>query len=148
MAAPDSAYQMPGDSDRPPHRISKLYYMGWPTAKWDAYQTAFKKLASTVDGVERQAAPWPDWALTTVIHTEEHWATVWRAVQCHESQMAIYGPLAHLSEDPVLIDTFIHDRDIHQETANQVFGDEGVIDRRRPLVRCRRCRGLWTTGGA
>ncbi len=35
--------------------------------------------------------------------------------------------LAHMSEDPVLIDTFIHDRDIHQETANQVFGDEGTL---------------------
>lgn len=35
--------------------------------------------------------------------------------------------LAHLSQDPVLIDTFVHDRDIHQETANQVFGQEGTL---------------------
>jgi DNA polymerase-1 len=31
--------------------------------------------------------------------------------------------LAHLSEDPTLIETFLHDRDIHEETAAQVFGN-------------------------
>ena len=46
-----------------------------------------KKLVSTVDGVERQAVPWPDWAITTVIDTRDLWSTVWRAVSCHESQM-------------------------------------------------------------
>ncbi len=30
--------------------------------------------------------------------------------------------LAHLSEDPVLIETFLSDRDIHAETARRVFG--------------------------
>jgi len=98
-AAADPSYPSGGDGEDPAHRVSKLYYMGWPAAKWEAYQEAFKKLASNVDGVERQAAPWPDWALTTVIDTAEHWETVWKAVQCHESQMAMYGPLAHLSEE-------------------------------------------------
>jgi DNA polymerase-1 len=32
--------------------------------------------------------------------------------------------LAHMSEDPALIETFLHDQDVHQETANQVFGEE------------------------
>jgi DNA polymerase-1 len=31
--------------------------------------------------------------------------------------------LAHLSEDPTLIETFLLDRDIHQDTALQVFGE-------------------------
>jgi DNA polymerase-1 len=35
--------------------------------------------------------------------------------------------LAHLSEDPGLIETFIKDSDVHQETANQVFGDTTVL---------------------
>jgi LmbE family N-acetylglucosaminyl deacetylase len=99
VAAADPDYPTPGDGTRAPHRVSKLYYMGWPSAKWEAYQAAFKKLVSVVDGVERQAAPWPEWALTTVIDTKEHWPTVWKAVQCHQSQMAIYGPLAELSEE-------------------------------------------------
>jgi LmbE family N-acetylglucosaminyl deacetylase len=98
VAAADPGYPTAGKGDRPPHRVSKLYFMGWSSAKWEAYQSAFMELVSHVDGVERRAAPWPEWALTTVVDTERHWSTVWRAVQCHESQMAIYGPLAELSE--------------------------------------------------
>jgi LmbE family N-acetylglucosaminyl deacetylase len=99
VAAGDGSYPTPSGGEAPAHRVSKLYYMTWPSAKWAAYQTAFKKLVSTVDGVERQAVPWPDWAITTVIDTEAHWSTVWKAVQCHESQMATYGALAELSDE-------------------------------------------------
>jgi DNA polymerase-1 len=35
--------------------------------------------------------------------------------------------LAHLSEDPALIETFLHDRDIHQDTALQVFGETSSL---------------------
>jgi DNA polymerase-1 len=35
--------------------------------------------------------------------------------------------LAHLSEDPALIETFLSDRDIHQDTALQVFGDTSSL---------------------
>lgn len=35
--------------------------------------------------------------------------------------------LAHMSEDPLLIETFSHDRDIHRETAAQVFGDSASL---------------------
>jgi DNA polymerase-1 len=35
--------------------------------------------------------------------------------------------LAHLSKDPALIETFLHDRDIHEETAERVFGDSSVL---------------------
>lgn len=41
--------------------------------------------------------------------------------------------LAHLSEDPVLIDAFRHDRDIHASTASEVFGVP--IDAVTPLQR-------------
>ena len=57
----------------------------------------FRTLVSTVDGVERQAVPWPEWAITTVIDTRPFWPTVWRAVSCHQSQMAAYEQLKHLS---------------------------------------------------
>jgi len=50
-----------------PHSVAKLYYIAWPESTWAAYQTAVWKPSSTVDGVERQATPWPDWAITTVI---------------------------------------------------------------------------------
>jgi len=45
--------------------------------------------------------------------------------------------LAHMSEDPTLIDTFAQDRDIHQETANQVFGDEGTLFEGEPRRRAK-----------
>ncbi len=35
--------------------------------------------------------------------------------------------LAHLSEDPTLIETFLHDRDIHRDTALQVFGETSSL---------------------
>jgi LmbE family N-acetylglucosaminyl deacetylase len=99
VQAANADYSTPDGSDPGrPHAVSKLYYMAWSTRTWDAYQAAFKKLVSRVEGVERQAAPWPDWEITTVVDTSERWRTVWEAVQCHESQMVIYGPLANLSE--------------------------------------------------
>ncbi|HEY6867770.1 MAG TPA: hypothetical protein VI792_10960, partial [Candidatus Eisenbacteria bacterium] len=69
----------------------------WPEPAIAAYQEAFKTMTSTVEGVTRAAWPWPEWAITTVIDTRAHWPTVWRAVSCHESQVANYERLAHLS---------------------------------------------------
>jgi LmbE family N-acetylglucosaminyl deacetylase len=83
-------------SDYPPYQVAKLYYIAWTRKKWDAYQAALKKLTSTVDGVERQVAPWPDWAVTTVIDTAKYWPTVWRAVSCHDSQVSVYQNLHEL----------------------------------------------------
>ena len=82
-----------------PHRVAKFYYMAWGAAKWAAYQAAFKKLTITVDGVERQATPWADWAMTTSIDTRAVWRTVWDAVCRHETQMSIYEKLAELTEE-------------------------------------------------
>lgn len=80
----------------PTHAVSKLYYLAWSAATWAAYQAAFRKLVVTVDEVERQATPWPDWALTTVIDTRQWWPVVWRAVSCHESQVGGYAALKTL----------------------------------------------------
>ncbi len=35
--------------------------------------------------------------------------------------------LAHLSNDPALIETFLNDRDVHAETASRVFGDTTTL---------------------
>jgi LmbE family N-acetylglucosaminyl deacetylase len=80
-----------------PHVVSKLYYLAWNEAAWTAYESVFKKLAFTVDGVERQAMPWPDWALTTVVDTRASWPAVWRAVGCHESQIGVYATIRNLA---------------------------------------------------
>ena len=86
----------PGQNLGPTHAVSKLYYLAWSEPAWAAYQAAFKKLVATVDGVERQATPWPDWALTTVIDTRQWWPVVSRAVSCHESQVGGYAALKTL----------------------------------------------------
>jgi LmbE family N-acetylglucosaminyl deacetylase len=83
----------------PPHRAAKLHYLAWRNTKWEAYQAAFRKLTSMVDGVERQATPWPDWAVTTEIDTSAYWPIVWKAVCCHRTQMSIYERLEDLSEE-------------------------------------------------
>jgi LmbE family N-acetylglucosaminyl deacetylase len=77
------------DSSPDLHRTSKLYYMAWPKRKWDAYQSAFGDLVMHVDGIERRAIPWPDWAVTTVVDTADYWSTVWSAVSCHRSQRLV-----------------------------------------------------------
>jgi LmbE family N-acetylglucosaminyl deacetylase len=80
-----------------PHRVSKLYFMAWPPRIWDLYQSAFKQLVSVVDGVERHAQAWAEWQLTTRIDARAHWRTAWRAIRCHETQMAVYGKLDDLT---------------------------------------------------
>lgn len=85
-----------------PHAISKLYYLVEDRASWDRYQRVFKRLVSTVDGVERVAMPWPDWSITTRIDARAHWEAVWRAVRLHETQLAVYGGLEELSADELV----------------------------------------------
>jgi len=104
LCAADSGYH-PDDEQRAvsaPHRVAKLYQLAWRRNKWAAYQAAFRKLTSTVDGVERQAAPWPDWAVTTEIDTSAFWPTVWQAVCCHQTQMSIYEKLEELTMEQQL----------------------------------------------
>ena len=76
--------------------VSKLYQIAWSAQTWAAYQAALKKLACTVDGIERQVVPAPDWGVTTRIDTSGVWPAVWRAVQCHQTQMSVYKNLAGL----------------------------------------------------
>lgn len=98
-ADPDFGVSQAGQHPLPnSHRVSNLYYMAWAKGKWDAYQAAFRDLKMTVDGYERRASPWPDWAVTTQIDTSAFWPQVWRAVSCHKSQISIYRQLEHLSE--------------------------------------------------
>ncbi len=81
------------------HRVSKFYYFVNGERKWEAYQAAFKTLTSTVDGAVRTAFAWPDWSITTMVDARGVWQTVWRAVQCHKTQMSIYKNVASLTEE-------------------------------------------------
>lgn len=100
VAAADASFASEAiEPDAPPHSVSKLYYIAWPESTWNAYQAVIRKLSSSVDGVDRYATPWPDWAITTVVDTRHVWSTVWRAVSCHESQLAAYERLRDLSPE-------------------------------------------------
>jgi N-acetyl-1-D-myo-inositol-2-amino-2-deoxy-alpha-D-glucopyranoside deacetylase len=96
VAAADPAYASGAGE---PHRVDKLYYFVNDPGAWAAYQAAFKTLTSTVDGVERAAVPWPEWAVTTRVDTRGQWETVWRAVRCHRTQLAIYRTLGDLTPE-------------------------------------------------
>jgi LmbE family N-acetylglucosaminyl deacetylase len=100
VAAADPAFATePGEAAGRPHSVLKLYYLAWPESTWAAYQAAVRTLCATVDGIERRAAPWPEWAITTVIDTSEVWPIVWRAVSCHRSQLDGYERLGALSPE-------------------------------------------------
>ena len=87
------------DAGGPPHSVSKLYYLAWPASAWAAFEAAFRRLITMVDGQERQATPWPEWAITTVIDTRAVWATAWRAISCHVSQVTAYERLRDLAPE-------------------------------------------------
>ena len=95
MAAGDGSFA--DEAGLAPHVVSKLYYIAWPESTWSAYRAAIRALTVNVDGVERQATAWPDWAITTEIDATSVWKTVWEAVSCHQSQLSTYERLKDLA---------------------------------------------------
>lgn len=81
------------------HAVSKLYFIAWSEGPWRAYEAALRKLVFRVDGEERQAVPWREWAITTRLDTTAVWDKVWRAVSEHRTQMAIYRKLGELAAE-------------------------------------------------
>lgn len=96
VAAADGSYAV---SDLPPHRVSKLYYIAETSDMLDVYQASFGDIVMPVDGIDRRAHAWQDWAITTRVTTTPHWPIVWRAVTCHSSQVSGYGKLGSLPPD-------------------------------------------------
>ena len=82
-----------------PHTVLKLYNMLWSKPIWELYQAAFKELSTTVDGEKRLAFPYPEWMVTTQLDTIAYWETAWAAIQCHQTQIAIYQNLDQLKPE-------------------------------------------------
>lgn len=101
VAAADPAFaaapgvELPGAT----HAVSKFYWMADSPPTWRAYENAFGELKFTIDGIERRPSPWPDWMLTTFVDTSAHSRTIWRAVECHQSQTSGYARLLELAPD-------------------------------------------------
>ena len=91
--------QTPSFDDFTPSSSARNWLMIWRAPLWRAYREAFGDLVARVDGVERRAEAWPDWAVTTAIDTRAVWARVWNAVQCHASQVSGYAQLAGVSAE-------------------------------------------------
>jgi LmbE family N-acetylglucosaminyl deacetylase len=96
LAAADSHYD--GADGWPPHCASKLYYMALTQDALAAYQAAFGELVMCIDGKERRATGWQDWAITSWIDTTDYWHQVWEAISCHQSQLPSYQALEDLPD--------------------------------------------------
>lgn len=83
--------------EQAPHQVSKLYYRAWCAAESVIYQQVFGDLVMNIDGVERRATSWPEWAFTTRLDATAHWQQVQRAVDCHRSQLPAYQHFATLT---------------------------------------------------
>jgi LmbE family N-acetylglucosaminyl deacetylase len=81
------------------HAVSKLYWMVETLATWRAYEHAFGELVYRIDGDERRAVPWPEWEVTTFVDTSAYRETIWRAVDCHQSQITGYARLRELAPE-------------------------------------------------
>lgn len=95
--AADSSYL---DGKRlPSHRVSKFYYFvnDWNLTK--NYSGVFGEIRMEVDGAVRSLTAWEDWMYTTVIDGSGHWRTALAAVNCHQSQISIYGGLNDLPDE-------------------------------------------------
>jgi len=120
-ASPDSLYSR----DLAPHGVSKLYYMVAPEKFFLAYQSVFGEMVMHIDGVERRGVAWPEWAITTRIATREYRQTVWQAILCHESQLAAYRQLEHVSQE---YQQELWDRQTYYRAFSLVNGGRGVED--------------------
>jgi LmbE family N-acetylglucosaminyl deacetylase len=94
-ASPNSLHSR----DLPAHRVSKLYYMMASEPLLRAYQSVFGEVVIHIDGMERRGVAWPEWAITTHIDIKAYRRTVWEAILCHKSQLAVYHQLEHLSQE-------------------------------------------------
>lgn len=97
VCAADAGYDPAGDL--PPHVTAKFYFMAFTRAQSAAYQSVFGDLVMHVDGVERRATGAEEWNVTARLDTAAYRETVWRAINCHRSQMVMYRELDRLAPD-------------------------------------------------
>ena len=85
-----------GDGRRPSGRQAVLHRLACVDV--GGLRERVKRLISVVDGVERQAVPWPDWSITTVIDARVVGDRLARRL-LHTSQMGIFARLKDLQPE-------------------------------------------------
>jgi LmbE family N-acetylglucosaminyl deacetylase len=83
---------------RPLHQVSKLYFLAG-SRRVAVRAAAFGRAATRADGGARPVRGWGDWVITTRLDTTAHCELVRRAVECHQTQVAV---AAHCSSSPSL----------------------------------------------
>jgi LmbE family N-acetylglucosaminyl deacetylase len=94
LCAADATYA----DARPPHRVSKLYYMVDSKSMAERLRQNMGDIGMTVDGVRRPHVGWEEWAITTRVDASDYWQIAWQAIQCHASQFHTVSKLRDLPE--------------------------------------------------
>jgi len=97
VCAADSSYT--DIENLAPHRVSKLYYMVDSENFINLVAPFVGDITFPVDNQIRGEVPWKEWMITTRIDMAEHCHAAWRAIRCHQSQLASLGLLAEMHED-------------------------------------------------
>ncbi|MCE9645060.1 MAG: PIG-L family deacetylase [Chloroflexi bacterium] len=97
VCAADSTYRDP--ESLPAHRVSKLYYMVDGENFINLITPFMGDMTFPVDDQLRGEIPWKEWMITTRIDMAAHCGAAWKAIQCHQSQLATLGELAEMPEE-------------------------------------------------
>jgi LmbE family N-acetylglucosaminyl deacetylase len=85
--------------DRPPHLVSKFYYMVDSQEVVDAANEAFGGISMEIDGVTRHHVGWADWQITTRLDNHSYLPAVRQAILCHKSQLPGFGDVTEWSDE-------------------------------------------------
>jgi len=97
ICAGDGTYKDPDELS--PHRVSKFYYMVDSTDLVKLAKEAFGGISMDVDDITRHHVGWDDWQITTRLDNRKYIDKVQKAIRCHKSQLAGYGPIAEWSPE-------------------------------------------------
>lgn len=100
ICAADASYHDP--SEQKAYRAAKFYHMVDSKTAVDVIRETVGEIKMTIDGVERNHIGWDDWAITSRIEASAYFDMVWKAVLCHKSQLAGYGPLVEQPKETLL----------------------------------------------
>jgi LmbE family N-acetylglucosaminyl deacetylase len=97
VCAADSSYH--DNENLESHRVSKLYYMVDSENFINLIEPFIGDMTFRVGDQIRGEVPWKEWMITTRIDIADSCRTAWKAIQCHQSQLATLGKLATAHED-------------------------------------------------
>ena len=97
VCAADANYKDP--ENLPSHRVSKLHYIVDGESFVDLIAPFMGDMTFQVGDQIRGESPWKEWMITTRIDMAEYCPVAWRAIMCHQSQLATLGALAEMHPD-------------------------------------------------